>query len=243
MVMSVEHICLLAGSSDEGSSCNVLHPGCPCRDFVLPALAWDVSYVYLYDPIPTLNPDVVAQYLLITNQITQFHNLTADKGPDDTSVPTIKFTFMAANDMAVEVCKDYQGFLINCNEYSLRRSCGNLTVRPARSAWVPLSRHANAPALQPSPACTGLSALHPPASQAAATAMNAVYTAYNPPDSPLVSKDVVLLRKGRRHSGTVDQISSEALTAVRPAPPLLCTSLVQVLSTSCACGSSRCTAS
>ena len=89
---------------------------------MLPALAWDVSYVDLFDPIPDLSPLVVRQYLTITNQITLFKNLTRPAEKED-EAPALTYTFMAANDIELELCKPYQGKFAFCSEYSLRRKC------------------------------------------------------------------------------------------------------------------------
>ncbi|KAG2428861.1 hypothetical protein HYH02_014272 [Chlamydomonas schloesseri] len=116
-----------------------LDPTQPYTELVLPALAWEVQYVELNDEIPGLNTQAVFQYLLITNQISQFANLTAD--PDTGGQPPeLTWEFMAPNDIEVDVCRNYK---IN--------------------------------------------------------AIQAVYSAFQPPDSALVGKDVVLLRRAARY--------------------------------------------
>ncbi|KAG2424120.1 hypothetical protein HXX76_014794 [Chlamydomonas incerta] len=144
-----------------------LDPALPYTTLTVPALAWDVSYVDLGDPIPGLLPEAVRNYLLITNQITQFKNLTTEPSNSQMEAtyapPTITWEFMAPNDLELEVCKDYKGGFVMCGEFSLRRKCDS----------------------------------------GAPNALQSVYSKFNPPDSALVGKDVVLLRRGAKYKTRV----------------------------------------
>ena len=50
----------------------------PYTTFTLPALAWDISYVALPEPIPDLNPEAVGDYLSKTDQVTPARPRTCD---------------------------------------------------------------------------------------------------------------------------------------------------------------------
>ncbi|PNW87807.1 hypothetical protein CHLRE_01g002861v5 [Chlamydomonas reinhardtii] len=136
-----------------------LDPAQPYTDLVLPALAWEVQYVDVKDPIPDLNTQAVFQYLLITNQISKFANLSANT---DSAAPptTLTWEFLAPNDIEVDVCRNVKGNAVLCGDMSLTRQCAGTT---------------------------------------SAAAIKAVYDAFQPPDSALVGKDVVLLRRGAQY--------------------------------------------
>ncbi|KAG2440758.1 hypothetical protein HXX76_003615 [Chlamydomonas incerta] len=154
-----------------------LPPDTPYSEFTMPAMAFEVTFVELTDPIIGLEPAVVFNYLKSSDQVIQFANLTGspdisnvttdsvDDVPDVAPEPkTINWVFLAPNEIEMEVCREYKGAFVLCGDYDLERMCAN-----------------------------GL----------AATAMNSILSAFRTPDTVLLKKNAVVLRRAAAYKARI----------------------------------------